>query len=287
MHNALSGSQSIRRNFFKLVLDSCDSLQVNSLDTKNKHEKIFGKSISLSNKITQIGVPIEKNQSSPKNLKFSFQKNINAHKLNIALIGNFTAEKGGHFFIQIFNQLKDWPIHFYIFGRIDKPFDEILHNSTFSNVTVHGIYKPYELRALLTGMHASIHNSIWPETYCLTLSEAWNAGILPIVSDIGALGERVTDSVNGLKFPVENIGRVVDILKFLASSPNTVSEIVKNAEISDLSYGSTHKKWLSKKYLEISKIHPKNLKKLSGKYNSEISLKDCGVFLNNIIWLHK
>jgi glycosyltransferase involved in cell wall biosynthesis len=288
MHNALPGSQAIRRNFFNKVLDSCDAIQVNSLDTKSKHELIFGRTISKGNKTTQIGVPIEKLSKASHTFKFKFQKSIKHEHLNVAIVGNFTVEKGGHFFLQVFKQLSNWPVHFYIFGRIDEPFIEPLQDSTLSNVTVHGPYKLIELDSLLKGMDASIHNSIWPETYCLTLSEAWNAGIFPIVSDIGALGERVIDSVNGLKFPVENVGKIVDILRSLSANPSMVRDFAKNNSANNISYGPEHRKWLTKKYFEISNIYDKTqTNRIQKKIDSSLSLKDCVFFLNNPIWLQK
>lgn len=47
--------------------------------------------------------------------------------------------------------------------------------------------------------------SIWPETYCHTLTEGWSCGIPVISLDIGALGERIHK--NGGGFFIENDGK--------------------------------------------------------------------------------
>ena len=131
-------------------------------------------------------------------------------------------------------------------------------------------------------MHVSMHNSIWPETYCLTLSEAWSAGLVPIVSDIGALGERVQDQINGYKFPPENIGKAVDILTFLS---NNMSELVKvqhgNGQIT---YANEHFKWLKEQYSNLSVSFNKVQSKKRND-RSELTLRDCGVYLNSPMWL--
>lgn len=86
------------------------------------------------------------------------------------------------------------------------------------NVTYYGRYTPGDLDALGLA-DVSLHLSIWPETFCIALSEAWQAGLVPIVTDIGALGERVADGVNGFKVPVGDVSSVLNRLEMLRVSP--------------------------------------------------------------------
>lgn len=44
--------------------------------------------------------------------------------------------------------------------------------------------------------------SVWPETFCYTLSFAFNAGIPPVVFDIGAQNERVLERDVGIRLPI-------------------------------------------------------------------------------------
>jgi glycosyltransferase involved in cell wall biosynthesis len=59
---------------------------------------------------------------------------------------------------------------------------------------VHGAYDRDELPARLAAIRPSfaLVSSIWAETYCHTLTEAWMADLPVFASDIGTLRERVT-----------------------------------------------------------------------------------------------
>ena len=61
------------------------------------------------------------------------------------------------------------------------------------DAVVHGSYERDQLPDLLDSIRPSfcLVTSIWPETYCHTLTEAWFAGIPVIASDIGVLRERI------------------------------------------------------------------------------------------------
>jgi glycosyltransferase involved in cell wall biosynthesis len=57
----------------------------------------------------------------------------------------------------------------------------------------HGSYEREELPARLAAVKPSyaLITSIWPETYCHTLTEAWMADLPVFASDIGTLRERI------------------------------------------------------------------------------------------------
>jgi glycosyltransferase involved in cell wall biosynthesis len=61
--------------------------------------------------------------------------------------------------------------------------------------------------------------SLWYETAVLVIQEAFAAGVPVIVSQIGALQERVNDGSNGLLFPPGDAAALRDILLNLHDSP--------------------------------------------------------------------
>ena len=69
---------------------------------------------------------------------------------------------------------------------------------------------------------------MWPETYVLTLSESSRAGVVPIVTDTGALGERVSHGVNGFKVPVDEPSAVVHKLRDILHDPRQLARIRRN-----------------------------------------------------------
>ncbi len=73
-----------------------------------------------------------------------------------------------------------------------------------AGVFVTGPYKEGEAQDLIAALQPDLAflPSIWPETWCFALTEAWRAGLLPVVFDLGAQGERVRATGRGLALPL-------------------------------------------------------------------------------------
>jgi len=71
-------------------------------------------------------------------------------------------------------------------------------------VFVTGEYRADEAAPLIQAQNASLAwvPSIWPETWCFTLSEAWRAGLRVATFDLGAQAERVRRTGRGIVLPL-------------------------------------------------------------------------------------
>jgi glycosyltransferase involved in cell wall biosynthesis len=71
-------------------------------------------------------------------------------------------------------------------------------------VFVTGPYDPDEAVGLIRRQNASLAllPSIFPETWCLALSEAWRAGLQVMAFDIGAQAERIRRTSRGILLPL-------------------------------------------------------------------------------------
>lgn len=78
--------------------------------------------------------------------------------------------------------------HFHLLGNVAGDWQP-----PETNVTLHGAYKNEELYSKLKtiGPSLALIPSLWPETYCHTLTESWSMGIPTICSNLGTLRERV------------------------------------------------------------------------------------------------
>ncbi|RMH21259.1 MAG: glycosyltransferase [Acidobacteria bacterium] len=82
----------------------------------------------------------------------------------------------------------------------------------------HGPYKrdAFAERARAIAPSFAILVSLWPETYCHTLSEAWSVGLPALVSDLGALRERLLAHGGGWLLPAGDVEasyrRILEIL---------------------------------------------------------------------------
>jgi GT2 family glycosyltransferase/glycosyltransferase involved in cell wall biosynthesis len=70
----------------------------------------------------------------------------------------------------------------------------------------HGPYQRGELPGLIASIRPSyaLVSSIWPETYCHTLTEAWMAGLPTFATDIGTLHERIGRHGGGWLLPQDD-----------------------------------------------------------------------------------
>ena len=119
----------------------------------------------------------------------------------IAYAGSAKRHKGAHMLADL-AQRTDAPLH--IFGGGD---EELLRElRRLPNVTVHGYYRNGELPSLLQrhGIGLVIVPSIWPEAYCLVISEAWKAGAAVAAFDLGAQAERIRTHGGGWIAPLES-----------------------------------------------------------------------------------
>jgi glycosyltransferase involved in cell wall biosynthesis len=209
-----SGSQSARRAFFARALAAVDVLHFNTAGIRRLFTQMFPRNDPEASTVVR-GLPIPAAEAAPA-------RPPARRPLRVAAVGNFTRIKGAEVMIRAFNELRSAAVHFDVYGAVDHEFGPVFEALKLPNVTLHGGYEPGALRGLLAEADLSLHVSIWPETYVLTLSEAWQAGVVPIVADIGALGERVTDGANGFKIAPQQAGVLVQLLRNLIAEPERI-----------------------------------------------------------------
>ncbi|WP_428377418.1 glycosyltransferase family protein [Lichenicoccus sp.] len=139
-------------------------------------------------------------------------------RLVIAVVGNFLRAKGADMVMSLIEEANPALFRFHLLGAAEAQYSEVLARLDRPNVTCHGRYAPGDTSPLAQA-DVALHLSIWPETYCISLSEIWQAGLIPVVSDIGALGDRVEHGVNGFKVRVGDTSAVLDTLELLRASP--------------------------------------------------------------------
>lgn len=111
-------------------------------------------------------------------------------------------------------------LHFSVIGTVDIA-DELIGLPTIS---ITGRYEESEITTLLAAQrcHAAWLPSVWPETYCYTLSIAFVHGLMPVVFDLGAQAARVRRAGWGEVLPcamMEQAGAINDHLLAMALPP--------------------------------------------------------------------
>lgn len=120
-----------------------------------------------------------------------FENNITKKKrnFNVAFVGGMVEAKGSKIATDL---IKNSPnnINWYIMGNIG---DEKLANLELDNLYKTGGYEKDKLKKLLDKYEIDLVCvlSVWPETFCYTISESLICGIPVLATDIGAMGERM------------------------------------------------------------------------------------------------
>ena len=85
----------------------------------------------------------------------------------------------------------------------------------------HGEYRREDFRERVQTIRPSLSAilSIWPETYCHTLSESWAVGLPVIASRIGALEERVQRERGGWLIDVDDAAMFLSVIERIVSDP--------------------------------------------------------------------
>ena len=120
----------------------------------------------------------------------------------ICVVGAIGVEKGYEILLACARDAAErgLPLEFVVVGHtID---DARLLNT--GRVFVTGEFQPAEAVPMIQAQDAALVwlPSVWPETWCFTLSEAWQAGLRVVAFDLGAPGERIRRAGGGVLLPL-------------------------------------------------------------------------------------
>lgn len=220
--NVEFGGEQTRRAFVSKMLESVDVILFGTRHSHDLTHEIYPhleKKVSLT-----LGIPSPEPTSPivPKTYK-----PLSGRRLGVAVIGNFLRTKGADAVLSIIEMANSDLFEFHIFGYVHPEYEGILNNMHKTNVHVYGRYSAGDVEALKVA-DVALNLSIWPETYCISLSEAWQSGLIPIVTDVGALGDRVEDGVNGFKVPIGSPADVLQRLELIRCSEGVRRQLMAN-----------------------------------------------------------
>ncbi|MCK9152235.1 glycosyltransferase [Methanobacterium alcaliphilum] len=136
----------------------------------------------------------------------------NEKPTKILFPGDIKNQKGAEFIKKLKKFDKNSLLDFHFMGALD---DDLKSYGTY-----HGHYKRDNFCQIVKNVKPSFIGilSIWPETYCHTLSEAWSCGIPVLTTKIGVLEERVNKNGGGWLLELENPSKAYQqILKIIES----------------------------------------------------------------------
>ncbi|MGR5342246.1 glycosyltransferase [Vibrio astriarenae] len=182
-----SSTSSFWKNRMKNALSCCDAYVTTCESAKMIISNAFG------------GVNEEKFQVIPHGRDFSSflkpENKIEGRKLKVLLPGNITLSKGKELIKAIKELDSRNELEFHVLGTCDEDLMEY--------VIYHGTYRREEFLQKVAEINPHISGvfSIWPETYCHTLTESWAAGLPVIGVAYGAVEDRIKKHKAGWLVP--------------------------------------------------------------------------------------
>ena len=146
--------------------------------------------------------------------------------LRVGYIGGLSWQKGVHVLIEAFNQLPQ-PCELRIAGDMtfDPVYTEQLRAEANDNIYFLGTQSRDAIWQMLKEVDVVVVPSLWYETFCFIISEAFAMRVPVIASDLGALSERVEHGKNGYLYPPGNSAALQAILANLQENPRAITQL--------------------------------------------------------------
>ena len=244
------GAQEYRRSVFSKVLQSFDRIMGNSPTAMGVCRSVYPELNDAT--FVPMGLPLPWTTPREPSSRPAQARNT----LHVVFLGNFTHAKGAETFLEAAALTVNDDIVFTVCGRIDAAYADRLAQPKLRHVTVEGGFAPGELD--LTRFDVSLHLSIWPETYCITLSEAWKAGVVPIVTACGALSDRVSHEQDGFLVPIDGSGEIVLLLRRLQADRRELEQVSSRIGSHLWITPQQHCATLAGVYAELIAAHPQS-----------------------------
>ncbi|KPF85190.1 hypothetical protein IP70_13485 [alpha proteobacterium AAP38] len=135
--------------------------------------------------------------------------------LRIVAPGNISPSKGGHLLVAL-SRMPGVEVH--VLGQL--MFDV----ESTASLIIHGSYEREDFARHIGAIrpHLGAVLSIWPETFCYTLSELWATGLPVIGFDTGAVGDRIRAHGGGWLATAINAQAVCALIDRLRADPDDI-----------------------------------------------------------------
>lgn len=150
-----------------------------------------------------------------------------------AFLGSVIPSKGVHVLVEAFKGLGRADVTLDVHGEAppfhgDSGYLDRLRAAAagVAGVRFHGAFDPADLPRLLRDVDVLVAPSLWRESFCLTVREAFAAGVPAVASDLGGLAEAFVDGRGGRKFPAGDVSALARVLRGLADDDAAYAALV-------------------------------------------------------------
>ena len=156
--------------------------------------------------------------------------NIISHSMKFFYVGRIEHIKGIHVLLKAFIQQPEDSCELHLIGtggvymnRLKKKYSKL------SNVFFHGVIHPEEVQSAIRNYDVLVHPAICLEVFGLTIAEALSEGKPVIATRCGGAEMQITDGVNGLLVPINNIEALSEAMLWAINHKEEVMSMSKKA----------------------------------------------------------
>jgi hypothetical protein len=175
--------------------------------------------------------------------------------LQIGHWGYFLYHKGTHLLLEALHRLADpSAVQVHLIGTaLEQAYGERLRDlASGLSVEFHGVYQPADLQAF--DLDLAVFPSITSESYSFTIDEALQLGLPVLVSDRGALPERIGKA--GLTFRAEDAEDLARRVQEILEAPEVLEAMCRNIRPEMLLSLEAHVAMLEKIYEDATQASP-------------------------------
>jgi len=167
--------------------------------------------------------------------------------LRIVVPGSIGYAKGAGVLVELAKRTKQYGIEIHVIGRLNEVGE-------VPGVIEHGAYDREDFIEKIAAIrpHVGAVFSIWPETYCHTLTELWAAGVPVIGFDYGAVSERISSSQAGWVLPDPDAEAVLQLCRQLKNNPDEHAAKIRKVWAWQEGEGTRQNcNWMARQYVKI------------------------------------
>lgn len=214
---ALAPVMAARARRLRGVLDAATAVISPSQFTRDMH--------------VQLGISAERITVIPHGIDVPAElpPHVEQPEFRIGYVGGIAWQKGVEVLVSAVNQFgPDTAVGLTVYGDLEAfpDYTAVLRQTaTHPGIRFAGRIPHAALWAALAELDVLVVPTLWYETSSLIVQEAHAAGVPVVASDIGVMGERVRDGVDGRVFPPGDVQALHAILCELAADPAQLARL--------------------------------------------------------------
>jgi|FLOH01.1.fsa_nt_gi glycosyltransferase involved in cell wall biosynthesis len=222
--DALQCAARERRSFHQRVLQ-CADVVVSPSQTLIDRFQVAGMLRAQRTELLMYGYPGDRALARVRDM---------AAPLRVGYVGGIYPSKGVHVLVDALAKLAEVSpvgpgIELVIHGHMDwfPDYSAGLLDAAQGSASIEfaGPFPAGEAARILAGFDVLVVPSIWYENRPITISEAFLAGVVPVVTDLGGMAESVRNGVDGLVFPRGDSAALGAALLRLAHEPGLFDKL--------------------------------------------------------------